>query len=62
MVAVVTPAVDAGMWLPATLFAVASTRSCPSVRPKSQQRVQQKSLKNKTTGLEMLEGAEADGD
>jgi hypothetical protein len=62
MVAVATPEVDAGMWLSATHFAVGSTRSWPSVQPDSQQPAQLKGLRNKTIGLEMLEGAAADGD
>jgi hypothetical protein len=62
MVAVVAPESDAGMSLPATHFAVAGRHSRPSVQPNFQQPVQWKKLRNKTIGLEMLEGAEADGD
>ncbi len=58
MEAVGTPKVDAGMWLPATHFAVDGTHSGPPVLPGSQRKL----LRNKTVGLETLEGAEADGD
>ena len=61
MVAVVTPELHAGMWLPATHFAVDRMRSCPSVQPNSQRPAQRKRLRNKTAGLEMREGAAADG-
>jgi hypothetical protein len=58
MEAVGTQAVDAGIWLPAMPFAVDSTHSGPSVLPGSQRKL----LRNKTVRLEILEGAEADGD
>ncbi len=51
MVAVVTPEVEAGMWLPATHFAIESMSSWRSDRPTFQELVQRKSLKNETAGL-----------
>lgn len=57
MVAVVTPTVNAEMWLLATHFAFDSTRSRPSVQPNSRRPVK----RNKTIGLETPEGVETDG-
>ena len=50
MVAVATPEINAGMWLPAAYFAVGSKHSRRPARPIFQ-----------TTGLVVLEGSEAHG-
>jgi hypothetical protein len=57
MVAAVTPQMDAGMCLPAEHFAIGAPHSHPLV----EQNLQQPVRKNKTIGLVMLKGSEADG-
>ena len=57
MVAAVTPAIIAEMWLPAEHFAFGGTHTEPWVHANLQQSLRQ----NKTAGLVTLEGTEADG-
>jgi hypothetical protein len=58
MVAVATPEVDAGMWVPATHFAIADTYRWSPAPPN----LQQPTMRNKTTRLEKSEGLRFDGD
>lgn len=51
MVAVVTPEVEAGMWPPATHFAIETMSWWRPVRPTFQQPAQRKRSKNETAGL-----------